>query len=1029
MELTVGRRIGISTGLFVLVAVIPFTILGIMAVNTAQESFIQDKFEQLLSIREIKKGQIENYFEERQGDMGVLVETVSTLRKEAFDKLAAVRQVKRAAVERYFQTIENQIVTFSRDRMVVDAMREYRNDFRRFRKENGLSAADVDRMRRELRTYYNDDFSNEYQKQNSGRSPDIDTYFKMLDDDSIALQYYYIKTNSNPLGSKHLLDRADDGSRYSQLHGDIHPIIRDYLTRFGYYDIFLVDPDTGDIVYTVFKELDFSTSLIDGPNADTNFGEAFRRANAAGNRDTVVLVDYDSYLPSYEAPASFIASPIFDGDEKIGIAMFQMPIDRLNTIMNERAGLGDTGETYLVGPDKLMRSDSYLDPERHSVIASFRHPEKGKVETVAAAAALSGKTGAEVIIDYNGNPVLSAYTPVDIGDFTWGLLAEIDVAEAFCPKDKNGTYFFEKYKEMYGYYDLFLINPDGYCFYTVAKEADYQTNLVNGKYAGSGLGKLVQKVLQTKQFGMADFEPYAPSNNEPAAFIAQPEVQDNQAELVVALQIPLDAINSIMQEREGLGQTGETYLVGTDKLMRSDSYLDPENHSVVASFADPETGGVDTDASQAALAGESGTDIVIDYNGNPVLSAYTPVAVGDGISWGLLAEIDEKEVVSESAAAKALLSRVWGIGITAGIIILLVSLFNITGSRNLVRILKRIIGGLGNGSEEVVAASGQVSAASQSLAEGASEQAASIEETSAALEEMTAMTRQNVDNAGQADTLMKSAGEIIVHANSSMGELTGSMDEISRASQETSKIVKTIDEISFQTNLLALNAAVEAARAGEAGAGFAVVADEVRNLAMRAAEAAKETAVLIDGTVKKVEAGAGLVVRTDQAFREVAESVQKVGELVAEIAAASGEQSKGIDQIHAAIMGMDKVVQGNAANAEENAAASEELNSQAESMKGHVFELVALVDGKKNGYMPETNLLEMEANEGFQPASLKLQTIPGMFSVENKIKQLSRANRALEVDPTEILPLEDQGFEGAIEQTPFQGQQKEAVGG
>lgn len=160
-----------------------------------------------------------------------------------------------------------------------------------------------------------------------------------------------------------------------------------------------MDLESGDIVYSVFKELDYSTSLIDGPNAQTNFGEVFRKAAAAANKDAEIWVDYAQYTPSYEAPASFIACPIFDGNEKIGVAMFQMPIDRLNTIMSERAGLGETCETYLVGPDELMRSDSYLDPKNHSVVASFRKPETGKVTTAAAKAALSGKSGAEVIMD------------------------------------------------------------------------------------------------------------------------------------------------------------------------------------------------------------------------------------------------------------------------------------------------------------------------------------------------------------------------------------------------------------------------------------------------------------------------------------------------------------------------------------------------------------------------------------------------------------------------------------------------------
>ena len=207
------------------------------------------------------------------------------------------------------------------------------------------------------------------------------------------------------------------------------------------------------------------------------------------------------------------------------------------------------------------------------------------------------------------------------------------------------------------------------------------------------------------------------------------------------------------------------------------------------------------------------------------------------------------------------------------------------------------------------------------------------------------MTRQNADNADHANKLMTGTQETIALATQSMERLTTSMGEISRASEETSKIIKTIDEIAFQTNLLALNAAVEAARAGEAGAGFAVVADEVRNLAMRAAEAAKNTANLIEGTVKKVKEGSELVDKTDKEFREVAVSVGKSGELVGEITAASTEQAQGIEQINKAVGEMDQVVQNNAASAEEAAAASGELNSQASQMKEFVAELIILVNG------------------------------------------------------------------------------------
>jgi methyl-accepting chemotaxis protein len=308
--------------------------------------------------------------------------------------------------------------------------------------------------------------------------------------------------------------------------------------------------------------------------------------------------------------------------------------------------------------------------------------------------------------------------------------------------------------------------------------------------------------------------------------------------------------------------------------------------------------------------------------------------------WIIVSSAFEDEFVSRPHSEIIKYSTIAGAVIVAlaAIIIFLFAL-------RITKPISRIIDGLGEGTEQVASASAQVSSSSQSLAEGASEQASSLEETSSSLEEMASMTRQNADNAQQADTLMKEANQTVGKAKNSMTELTTSMEDISKASEETSKIIKTIDEIAFQTNLLALNAAVEAARAGEAGAGFAVVADEVRNLAMRAADAASNTADLIEGTVKKVKDGSELVTRTNEAFTEVATSASKVGELVGEIAAASQEQASGIEQVNKAVAEMDKVTQQTAANAEESASASEQMSAQAEQMKKVVGDLVTIVSG------------------------------------------------------------------------------------
>ncbi|EMS81183.1 methyl-accepting chemotaxis protein [Desulfotignum phosphitoxidans] len=313
-------------------------------------------------------------------------------------------------------------------------------------------------------------------------------------------------------------------------------------------------------------------------------------------------------------------------------------------------------------------------------------------------------------------------------------------------------------------------------------------------------------------------------------------------------------------------------------------------------------------------------------------------------------------------------------------------------TRGITRPLNHVIDGLSDGAEQVTAAAGQVSSSSQSLAEGASEQAASIEETSSSMEEMSAMTQKNAENAVQADSLMQESSQVVSQANESMGQLTLSMEDISRASDETSKIIKTIDEIAFQTNLLALNAAVEAARAGEAGAGFAVVADEVRNLAMRAAEAAKNTAQMIEGTVKKVADGTELVSVTNKAFEQVAKSTARVGELVAEIAAASKEQSSGIDQVNTAVSEMDKVVQQNAASAEESASAAEEMSAQAEQLMAYVADLVGLVTGS-NAHADRSVSVRQQKS---------VHSMPGKASEKAKNRQLPLHHKN-EIRPDQVI--------------------------
>lgn len=348
--------------------------------------------------------------------------------------------------------------------------------------------------------------------------------------------------------------------------------------------------------------------------------------------------------------------------------------------------------------------------------------------------------------------------------------------------------------------------------------------------------------------------------------------------------------------------------------------------------------------------------------------------------------------------------------VIGGVIVFLSGLIAFLITRSIVGPLNRVINGLTEGANQVATAAGQVASSSQSLAEGSSEQASGIEETTASLEEMSSMTKQNAENAGHANSLMAKAKQVVGQATDSMEQLTSSMSEISRASEDTQKIIKTIDEIAFQTNLLALNAAVEAARAGEAGAGFAVVADEVRNLAMRAADAAKNTASLIEGTVKRVQEGSVLVGRTNEEFRQLTSNVVKSGDLVGEITAASQEQAQGIDQVNKAVSQMDQVVQQNAANAEESASASEEMSAQAEQMKSIVAELAGMVGG---------NGKRRPARMGKERVQATVSTVSSRRLLSSSGKSNGKGNGAVpvspkrgigEVRPEQVIPFDDGGY-------------------
>ncbi len=375
------------------------------------------------------------------------------LHQQAINKLVSVREINKSRIELYFQQIDKQMRTFANDRMIIDAMLNFRQQAVHL--ADAYTAEQIDRMRGKVLQYYRQDFAGEYAGKNRGSTLDVQALAEKLDDTGVVMQYHYISVNDNPLGSKDRLDTATDGSQYSRVHGYFHPHIRDFQSSFGYYDIFLVDPGSGRVVYSVFKELDYATSLRSGAYAQSGLGKAFRRAMQL-DRAVTVLEDFAPYTPSYEAPAAFSATPIFDQGKKIGILIFQMPIDNINAIMTnhqrwQASGMGETGESYLVGADFKARSLSrFLIEDKTAYLVALRkagaEPQlieniEAKntniglqtVRTPGAQAAINDEAGVGFFNDYRGVPVISAYAPVNILGQNWAILTEIDQQEAFAP--------------------------------------------------------------------------------------------------------------------------------------------------------------------------------------------------------------------------------------------------------------------------------------------------------------------------------------------------------------------------------------------------------------------------------------------------------------------------------------------------------------------------------------------------------------------------------------------------------------------
>ena len=361
-----------------------------------------------------------------------------TMEQQVDAQLQTVRDLSRQRIEDYFATTINQCLSLSKYPFIVKAAEDLREAVRVYRTEHNLDDVEVERLRKELWATYQADFTRAYKEQAGNEPPNLSWIFGKLDPEAVVLQHFFITANAHPIGAKYMKDTSvttTHSCAYGRAHLNIHPTVRRFIESFGYSDFLLVGADDLRVLYSYAKEIDFGTSLRDGPFAETNLAEAVREVAGQKEKDGYVFARYKQYLPSLGDPACFVASGIYSGDKLVAIAVIQLSLDGINRVMQSRSGLGKTGETYLVGPDHYLRSDLQKGvasrPEQVTVRESFQ--KNFQISTDPVAKALAGNSGLGLAQSYHDPQVLRlcAWSPVEIAKGTkWALVAEIAEPEA-----------------------------------------------------------------------------------------------------------------------------------------------------------------------------------------------------------------------------------------------------------------------------------------------------------------------------------------------------------------------------------------------------------------------------------------------------------------------------------------------------------------------------------------------------------------------------------------------------------------------
>lgn len=826
------------------------------------------------------------------------------------------------------------------------------------------------------------------------------------------LQDHYITKNPNPTGSKEELDYANDGSLYSLAHEKYHPWMRKFLRERGYCDIFLFDTK-GNLVYTVFKELDYATNLNEGEWKDTDLGHAFRAA-LQGKEGERFFFDFKPYAPSHGAPASFISAPLVDeSGQTAGVLVYQMPIEKINEIITTDVGLGESGKMYLVGTDMLVRND-VRGVEEETIL-------KMQKDLPWVREALGGGKSSGRYDNESGVEKFITAVPMKFNGVSYAIVTEIDEREADAP-------VYDMLRELL---IGILISQTVICVIAYLMGRPISNRV-------SELADSVKDIAEGKD-----------------AEIPSLDAKDELGDIARGLKEISDVGQNALRVKAALDSSGTGVMIAkrdhkityfNPKLKQLFKKYDDKFTSHLPGFSSEEIVGktleayhTNADELRAILDGDNQVhESELRIDGVIIMLTVSPIMNGEGeriatfVEWRdiTIEKATEEEVqqIVEACAAGDFTNRLSlegkegfmrklaegmnQIGETAnrGLdqvqeVLSSLSQGDLTHKmegdfkgvfddikvslNNTIDKLYAMVGEIRSSTESVNSAAQEISSGSQDLAHRTEQQASTLEETAASMEQMTGTVRQNAENSKKADEISSESNRVASTGAEVVAKAVRAMAEIQESSQKIADIIGVIDDIAFQTNLLALNAAVEAARAGEAGKGFAVVASEVRALAGRSAESSKEIKDLITASVELIDNGFKHVNQSGETFKEITDSVRKTAELIREISQASIEQAKGIDEINSAVSQMDDTTQQNAALVEENTAAARSMSDQVGQLEKLVqFFKVSVAEAMAVDVTPTDS---KESNKKEPVDKAKQAHEPAVVNAEEEKKQQNTA--------------------------------------